>query len=63
MNFTFKDGEKQKNLPALANGVKSVSGLGLYFNNVKKVVLNNVKVIGAEGEDYIFSNCQEKQIF
>ncbi len=63
MNFTFKDGEKQKKMPALANGVKSVSGLGLYFNNVKKVVLNKVKVIGAEGEDYIFSNCQEKQIF
>jgi hypothetical protein len=58
----IKEGEKEKNVPALANGVKSVSGLGLYFNNVKEVVLKNVKVENADGEPFIFIDCQKTQI-
>jgi len=62
VHFQFKKGEKGKHLPALAKGVEAISGKGLYFNNVNKVVIKNVKVINVEGETSIFVNCKEKQI-
>lgn len=45
--------------PAMMCDIEEVNRLGCYFNNVKTVVLKNLKVVGQKGEPLIINNVDQ----
>ena len=45
--------------PAMMDGINKIAGLGFYINNVKKLVLNNIKIIGNKGDPFIIDHVDE----
>jgi len=58
VSFTFKE-DASFGQPAMMDYVDDVCKLGLYFNRVKKVTLNNVTMSGQDGERLIMENVDE----
>lgn len=51
------DPEAKPGIPAMQNFAEPRLRLGLYFENVKRVRLENVRVTGADGDDVVVKNC------
>ena len=51
------DPQARPGVPAMQNFAKERCRLGLYFENVKKVRLKNVSLVGAEGDEIIAQSC------
>ncbi len=58
VSFTFKP-DAQAGKPAMMSYIEDVSKLGLYFNCVKSVTLENVRVEGQEGQRVVTENVKE----
>lgn len=46
----------KEDIPAMLDGIKPCTRLGIYANNIEKLVIHNVNIIGQKGEKYIFHN-------
>lgn len=62
-NVTVTYAENPKcDVPAMSAGVESCSKKGIFANNVKKLVLENVSIAGQEGEEMTLLGIDEKVI-
>lgn len=62
-NVTVTYAENPKcDVPAMSEGVEACSKKGIFANNVKKLVLENVSISGQEGEAMILQGVDEKII-
>lgn len=48
--------------PAMMDGIDPVSGIGMYFNNVESITLDNVEIEGLKGEKTILNNIKNIDI-
>ena len=48
--------------PAMMDGIDPVSGIGMYFNNVESITLDNVEIKGLKGEKTILNNIKNIDI-
>ena len=48
--------------PAMMDGIDLVSGIGMYFNNVESITLDNVEIEGLKGEKTILNNIKNIDI-
>jgi polygalacturonase len=55
ISFEFANHCK-KDVPAMLDGIEPCSKLGIYANNIDKLVIRNVDIRGQEGEQFIFEN-------
>lgn len=60
-SFSFKK-ECGKGFPAMMSFIDEESKKGLYFNNVKSVILKNVEVKGQDGEEVIPLNVESLKV-
>lgn len=44
--------------PAMLDGIKPVSRMGIYANNIETLVLDDVKIEGQEGEKIIIEHIE-----
>ena len=51
------DPDAKPGVPAMQNFAEPRVKLGLYFDNVKSVLLKNVTITGADGDDVVAQNC------
>ena len=51
------DPQSKPDIPAMQNFAEPRCRLGLYFENVERVQLKNVRLVGVEGEPVITKNC------
>ena len=51
--------EPKKDVPAMSSGVEACVKKGVFANNVRKLVLDNVAIDGFEGEEFILSGIGE----
>ena len=58
IDISFSDNPK-KDVPAMSSGVEACSLKGIYVNNVKRMILKNVKITGQRGEPVILGNVDE----
>lgn len=58
VDFSFKE-EAEKEVPAMMSGLEPMKKVGIFANQVKKLVLSQVSVTGYEGEKMILDHIQE----
>jgi len=56
VSVTF-DPAARPSVPAMQNFARERCRLGLFFENVKEIRLQNVRIIGAEGDEIVAQNC------
>ncbi len=55
VSFEFA-GECKTDVPAMLDGIKPCSKLGIFANNVDKLIIHNVNISGQQGDKFIFEN-------
>lgn len=55
INFSFSENARPAN-PIMKNFVEPVCKMGMYFDNVETLIINNISVVGADGDDIIANN-------
>ncbi|MCR5742561.1 MAG: glycoside hydrolase family 28 protein [Lachnospiraceae bacterium] len=58
IDISFSDNPK-RDVPAMSSGVEACSLKGIYVNNVKRMILKNVKISGQSGEPVILGSVDE----
>jgi polygalacturonase len=58
INFSFADDARPAN-PIMKNFVEPACKMGMYFDNIEALVIKNVSVTGAEGDDVIANHVGE----
>ncbi|WP_167956979.1 glycoside hydrolase family 28 protein [Anaerosporobacter faecicola] len=61
INVTYAQ-NPQKDVPAMMNGIEPCSKLGIYANNIEKMVIENVRITGQEGEAMTLLHIDDPQI-
>lgn len=58
ISFEFAK-ECKVDVPAMLDGIEPCSKLGIYANNVDKLIINNVNIRGQQGDKFILENINE----
>lgn len=58
IEFDFAQNAK-KDVPAMLDGQEACSKMGIFANNIKRLILENVTIKGNEGEKFLIENVEE----